>query len=75
MIYTAIDNRGWYLDADRWYHTPGSEGNQLCSFNSGNLRNKDVVSIMLSESDGSFWVFKNGKKECVMRTDCYAVTK
>ena len=70
MVYTAIDNRGFYVDADRWYHTPGSEGNQLCSFNSGSLKRNDVVSVVLSDSEGTFYVFKNGKKECCLKTEC-----
>lgn len=61
MVDSCIDTRGYMIDGDRWMKTP-EEGNQLCSFNSGDVKADDVVSVLLSEV-GGFFVLKNGRLE------------
>ncbi|CAD7937727.1 unnamed protein product [Amoebophrya sp. A25] len=58
-LYGAIDDRGYYVDGERWYRTPGSVGNTLTPFNSAALKANDVVSLVVGES-GVLFVFVNG---------------
>jgi len=55
-----IESRGWYLDGDRWYRTPGDD-NELTSLWTGNLKKNDIMSFRVGD-DGSITYYINGSK-------------
>mmetsp|Transcript_27663 Transcript_27663/g.69743 ORF Transcript_27663/g.69743 Transcript_27663/m.69743 type:complete len:406 (+) Transcript_27663:219-1436(+) len=65
-LHQCVEDRGYFLDGDRWFKTPGHEESKLTQFNTASLRENDVVSLILAQDGRTLYFFLNGKQQCVV---------